>query len=34
MPIVKLKSIIAPSFYDVHKDIKKELHTHYWLKRW
>ena len=29
---VKLKSIIAPSFYDVHRDIKKELHTHYWLK--
>lgn len=29
---VKLKSIIAPSFYEVHKDIKNELHTHYWLK--
>lgn len=29
---VKLKSIIAPSFYKVHKDIKNELHTHYWLK--
>ena len=29
---VKLKSIIAPSFYDAHKDIKKGLHTHYWLK--
>ena len=29
---VKLKTIIAPSFYSVHKDIKQELHTHYWLK--
>ncbi|KEH93233.1 PBSX family phage terminase large subunit [Clostridium botulinum] len=29
---VKLKSIIAPSFYQVHKDIKKGLYTHHWLK--
>ncbi|WP_346879314.1 PBSX family phage terminase large subunit [Clostridium sp. UBA7791] len=29
---VKLKSIIASSFYEVHKDIKKGLHTHYWFK--
>lgn len=29
---VSLKNIIAPSFYEVHKDIKQELHTHYWLK--
>lgn len=29
---ISLKSIIAPSFYSVHKDIKEELHTHYWLK--
>lgn len=29
---ISLKSIIAPSFYDVHKDIKQELHTHYWLR--
>ncbi|GAA0122238.1 PBSX family phage terminase large subunit [Clostridium faecium] len=29
---VKLKSIIAPSFYDAHKDIKQGLHTHYWFK--
>lgn len=28
----KIKSIIAPSFYEVHEDLKKELHTHYWLK--
>ena len=29
---VKLKSIIASSFYESHKDIKNELHTHYWFK--
>ena len=29
---VKLKSIIAPSFYNAHSDIKKGLHTHYWFK--
>ncbi|WP_243158769.1 phage terminase large subunit [Clostridium beijerinckii] len=29
---VKLKSIIASSFYDAHKDIKQGLHTHYWFK--
>lgn len=29
---VKLKSIIASSFYDVHKDIKQGFHTHYWFK--
>ncbi|MEW9989199.1 PBSX family phage terminase large subunit [Clostridium butyricum] len=29
---VKLTSIIATSFYNIHKDIKQELHTHYWLK--
>ena len=29
---ISLKSIIAPSFHEVHKDIKNELHTHYWLK--
>lgn len=29
---VKLSDIIAPSFYDLHKDIKAEKHTHYWLK--
>lgn len=27
---VKLSSVIAPSFYSVHKDLKQELHTHYW----
>lgn len=30
--MVKLKNLIAPSFYSVHQDIKKGLHTHYWLK--
>ncbi len=32
MITVKLKSIIAKSFYDAHKDIKQGLHTHYWFK--
>jgi phage terminase large subunit len=29
---MELSKVIAPSFYDVHKDIKRSLHTHYWLK--
>jgi phage terminase large subunit len=28
----RLSNIIAKPFYSVHADIKKELHTHYWLK--
>ena len=28
----KIKSVIAPSFYEVDEDLKKGLHTHYWLK--
>jgi phage terminase large subunit len=28
---MNLTKAIAPSFYDVHKDIKAEQHTHYWL---
>lgn len=32
MTTVKLSDIIAPSFYDLHKDIKQDKHTHYWLK--
>ena len=32
MKEVKLSSLIAPSFYDVHYDVKHHLHTHYWLK--
>ncbi|MDD7793683.1 PBSX family phage terminase large subunit [Clostridium sp. 'White wine YQ'] len=29
---VSLKEIVASSFYDIHKDLKNGLHTHYWLK--
>ena len=29
---VSLKNIIAKPFRSVHQDIKKHLHTHYWLK--
>ena len=29
---ISLKSIVAASFYDVHRDLKQGLHTHYWLK--
>lgn len=29
---VSLKSIIGPAFYDVHKHIKNNDYTHYWLK--
>lgn len=29
---VRLSSIIAPSFHGVHRDIKQNRHTHYWLK--
>lgn len=29
---VNLKDIIAPPFYELHRDIREELHTHYWLK--
>ena len=32
IPEEKIKSLIAPSFYSVHDDLKKGLHTHYWLK--
>lgn len=32
MANIKLKSLIAPSFYALHKDIKQNKHTHYWLK--
>lgn len=28
----KLDTLIAPSFYSVHHDIKRGRHTHYWLK--
>jgi len=29
---VRVKDIIAPSFYDLHKAVKQEKHTHFWLK--
>jgi len=29
---VSLKEIIAPAFYDVHRDINKDGHTHYFIK--
>lgn len=29
---VKLSELIAPSFYEVHNDIKHNRYTHYWLK--
>lgn len=28
---MRLTDVIAPSFYNVHTDIKKDGHTHYWL---
>lgn len=32
MSDARLKNIIAPSFYDLHKIIKQNKYTHYWLK--
>jgi len=32
VPEINLKRIIASPFYGVHIDIKRGLHTHYWLK--
>lgn len=32
MSEVLLRAIIAPSFYDVHRDIKQGLHYEYWLE--
>ncbi|HGM1082294.1 TPA: PBSX family phage terminase large subunit [Clostridioides difficile] len=29
---IRLKNIIAPSFYNVHKLIKQDVYTHYWFK--
>lgn len=29
---VSLRTIIAQSFFDIHRDLKQGLHTHYWLK--
>lgn len=32
MEKVKLSELIAPSFYEIHNDIKHNRYTHYWLK--
>lgn len=31
MSEVRLTTLIAPHFYEIHKDIKNHNHTHYWL---
>ena len=28
---VKLSQLIAPSFYALHEDLRRQGHTHYWL---
>lgn len=30
--MIDLRQIIAPSFYEVHRNIRDKLYTHYWLK--
>jgi phage terminase large subunit len=30
--MIKLSQLIAPSFYDLHKELKADLHDEYWLK--
>ena len=32
MKIVKLSNIIAPHFWELHRDIKRHDHTYYWLE--
>ncbi|WP_422445987.1 PBSX family phage terminase large subunit [Thermoanaerobacterium sp. DL9XJH110] len=32
MVTVNLRKVIAPSFYEIHSDIKHNRYTHYWLK--
>ncbi len=32
MTRVNLANLIAPSFYSIHNDIKRNRHAHYWLK--
>lgn len=29
---IKISEIIAPSFYELHRDLKDDINTHYWLK--
>lgn len=28
---IRLTDLIAPSFFEVHRDIQNHCHTHYWL---
>ena len=30
---MELTEAIAPSFYQLHKDLKENKYTHYWLKK-
>lgn len=30
---MKLTEAIAPSFYQLHRDLKINKYTHYWLKK-
>ena len=30
--MISLKQLVAPSFYEIHNDLKQFRHTHYWLK--
>ena len=30
--MTRLSNLIAPSFYQAHKDIKNDRYTHYWFK--
>lgn len=32
MTQVRLSELVAPSFYEIHNDIKHNRYTHYWLK--
>lgn len=32
MKLINLTDVIAPSFYEVHKDLKNNRYVHYWLK--
>lgn len=32
MSDISIKNVIAPNFYDVHRDIRDSKHTHYWFK--
>ena len=32
MTKIRLSELIAPSFYELHRELKAELHDEYWLK--